>query len=236
MNTNLIVKLPPLIRELAIRRSWFEERDGLLAKASSFNRISSRESFETAGATLSAISRSIEIVDAMRMKLAAPFLQAAKTIKAAADSAKAPLEEARATLRAKLSVYADKERGRKETARLRALAVRESAVEEYGRVQLLSVERFGSQTTLFNPPLPPEPPKRPAPFPKAESVAVRANLRFEIADESQVPREFLSPDKSKIREWLNLNREDLRERLRENPSASPLPGIVFKLETEVVPR
>ena len=236
MQTNLLVKLPTLVRQISIRKSWFEERDRLVSEAEAIRKISSESDFEKAGAILAALSRSMSIVDSMRAKLAAPFLLAAKTIKAAADSAKAPLETARNALRAKLAAYADSERKRKESARRRAFAARKAAAENFKRLQQIAIEDFASETTLFNPPLPPEPSKAPASFPKAGSVAVRATLKFEIADEGKLPRCLLSPDKAKIASWLELNRDSLRTRLREDPAYSPLPGIAFKLVTEVVPR
>ena len=236
MQTNLLVKLPPLVREISIRKNWFEERERLLADAASVRRVGSKAEFERAGAILSALSRSVNTVDAMRTKLATPFLVAAKTIKAAADSAKEPLEKARGVLRAKLSTYADSERKRKEATRLRAFATREAAEEEFRRVQQIALDSFASDTTLFNPPLPPDPQRKPASFPKAESVAVRSKLVFEIGDETKLPRGLLSPDKAKITAWIDINRDSLRERLKAEPGYSPLPGIVFKLVTEVIPR
>jgi len=236
MACNLIVRLPAQIRELAIRKSWFEERERLLAEARDIDRIDSKADFERAGSILAAIIRSVSSVDSMRAKLAAPFLQAARTIKDAADAAKAPLEKARDCLRIKLARYAEAERRRRESARLKAYAVREAAEEEYAAAQRCAVEEFRSESVVYNPPLPPEPPKRPAAFLKTASVSVRARLEYAVSDESQLPRELLSPDKARIRAWIDSNRESLRERLKADPSFTPVPGLSLKLSTEVLPR
>jgi hypothetical protein len=236
MTNEVLINLPVLARRLAIRRDWFSSRDALLAEARSVERIASKAEYERFGRVLASLSNMISTVETMRLRLSAPFLQAAKTIKAASDSAKAPLEAAREVLRRKLSTYAESERRRRENARRKAWRVRETALDDYKKLEKIACVEFGSRSEVYNPPLPPEPPKKEAPYLKAESVAVRSRLVYEISEPEKLPREMLAPDKAKIAAWLELNRESLREALKADPAYSPMPGLRFKLVAEVVPR
>jgi len=216
VSSTLAIRLPASPKGVAIKRSWLEERDRLLAQASSLPGVDSMESFERGGEILSAIGSAIDAVEAMRIRISKPFLMAAKAIKTASDAACAPLVEAKASLRTRLARFACEERRR-------AIAYARRAASKRPKCETRSFSPFKT---------------RLAPYPKSASVSVVSKLVYEIRDEGLLPRELLSPDKSKIRAWLDANRERLRASLAKSPASgdSLTPGLRLRLSTDVIRR
>jgi len=212
----LAIRIPAQPRRISIRQSWLEERDRLLKQALSLPAIDTKEGFDRGGEILSAIGSAIDAVESMRVRVSKPFLMAAKAIKAASDAACEPLLEAKASLRAKLASFACDER-------------RKAALEAKRKAR----ETPKSQRKSFCPIR-----FRREPYPKSANVSVVSKLVYEIRDESLLPRELLSPDKTKIRAWLDANRGRLKASLAnaqayEDPSA---PGLRLRLSAEIARR
>jgi len=237
MAVNLLIRLPSVSPEVTIGKDWFIERDKLLSEAGTLESISDEDSFKRGADLLSGVTRTSNKLEKMRRAFSRPFNEALKTIKKASDSARAPLENAKGELKAKLSSYADEQFRKYEAVQSEILEERKECAEKQEYFRELARNEFGeTETELFNPSFVDYDPGTAKPC--AENVAVKANISFEIANASEVPREFLSVDEKKIRLWLNLHRDEIRRKLKTSPecSSSFIPGVSVKLETDVVSR
>ncbi|OGV51293.1 MAG: hypothetical protein A2X49_03775 [Lentisphaerae bacterium GWF2_52_8] len=235
MSTNLLVKLPATKPEALIGKDWFETRDQLIGDAKKHHEIRNRNEFETAAGILQRMTKLSLRLEKLRKEVSRPFQEATKLIKRAADNAAAPLEEAREGLREILNSFAgaQKLREREEEEKFRRNC--EKLLCEHSRLQSLAVSELGAELELFSPELP----SAPCPgIPMADSVAVKEVLGFELINESLLPREFFSVDERKIRAWISQRRDELRDQLEKDPSfaSKAIPGLLLKLETEVVSR
>ncbi|OGV48655.1 MAG: hypothetical protein A2017_04405 [Lentisphaerae bacterium GWF2_44_16] len=237
MATNLLIRLPSVSQEVTIGRDWFVERDKLLAEAGTLKTISDEDSFKRGAGLLSGITKTSNKLEKMRRDFSRPFNDALKTIKKASDSARAPLESVKKELKSRLSFYADEQFHKYEAAQSEFMREQKECSEKQEYFKELARDEFGdSDTELFNPSFVEYDPGSVRPG--AENVAIKSTLSFEIASPGEVPREFLSVDEKKIRLWLNLHRDEIKQKLKDSPECalSVIPGVKIKLETDVVSR
>ena len=237
MAANLLIRLPSVSPEVTIGKDWFIERDELLAEAGTLEHISDENSFKKGAGLLSGITKTSNKLEKMRRDFSKPLNEALKTIKKASDSARAPLESAKKELKSKLSTYADEQFHRYESEQAELQDRKKECAEKEEYFKELAKDEFGdSDTELFNPSFVEY--ETGAVRPGAENVAIKSTLSFEVACPAEVPREFLSVDEKKIRLWLNLHSNEIKQKLKESPeySLSLIPGIRLKLETDIVSR
>lgn len=144
-------------------------------------------SFERGAALLKELVTARKAVDDL-------FTPIVRSVNAARNKVRAPLQQAEDRIRLELGKYAQA----KERARVEA-AGRE--LQEQQRLLALGEREEGEQGTTGEAPAAstptPEPEHLPE-LPKPEGLGFRDLWCFEITNEAQIPREFLMPDETKI--------------------------------------
>lgn len=152
------------------------------------------DTLDDAANALASIARLKKGIEERRVSWVKPLNDTVKKVNDWFKSVAAPLESADKLLRGKIQTYQAEEarRRREEEERLRKLAEKEHAK------QVAKAERKGEEP-------PPPPPTVVVPGPattirsSAGTVSTTKVWDFEIVDESQIPREFLMVDTTKIR-------------------------------------
>lgn len=113
-----------------------------------------------------------------------------------------PAEEAEGIVKRKMADYQQEQerRAAEEAARLREQAMKEA--EERRLQEAIALERAGdkraAEAAIEAPIVAPPPPIAARPTPKVEGVSFKTAYKFEVTDESIVPREFLKVDEVKL--------------------------------------
>ena len=211
MTTTALALPPPrLPAKLEISAEWLAERDQLAGQAAALTIIDNQGQFTAAELLLRQITSKSNEAETLRKALSDPFNRAAKDIKAMADGAREPLEEAKGKLKALMGIYIRAEQLRQQQEMER------KAAEQAAEQKRLEAERAKAV-------------EEDNPFAEAEAVAkaeavvapivpdtattrrvmTRAATvwKWEITDPTAVPREFCCPDERKIREHVNRNKE-----------------------------
>ncbi len=238
MSKNLLIKLPATAPEVRISSDWFEARDNLIEQAATLeSRINTDNGYLAAAELFCRVTKTGNRLEELRKQLCRPLQDAAKIIKDASDQARKPLENAKKSVQRKLLGFISRREKEIAAAEHRRNEIEMSADEEPGAFELLSDAEFElCDTIVYNPkpavdlPLPE--------MPKSSNVAVKKQLKFNIREPEKLPRSWLKPDTASIREWINLNRDALKQALAESPGGDfqPMPGIVVRLETEITAR
>lgn len=237
MANNLMIRLPELKSEVQISKDWFEERDVLISEASMISAVDNSEDFNLGALILNKITKTSNNLEKMRKALAKPFNDSLRLIKTASDKARQPLEEAKSELKSKLADYANRQALQYDTEEkiLEEMKKENSQKEKF--LTELATKEFGcTDTELFNTIEPDI--ENTVEKAKASTVAVKTKISFEISDEDKIPREFLSPDETKIRAWINLNRHIIIENIKQDEgyAADTIPGLKLKMETDITAR
>jgi hypothetical protein len=237
MANNLMVRFPELKSEVQISKEWFEERDILINEASTISSVNDSDAFNLGALLLNKITKTSNNLEKMRKALSKPFNDSLKLIKNAADKARLPLEETKSELKSKLADYANRQALQYEREeKLIGSLYEENSRKEKSLAELAEKEFGCTDTELFNT-LEPEL-ENTVEKAKASTVAVKTRIGFEITDENKILREFLSPDETKIRAWINLNKHVIIENMKHNSAyaVSTIPGVKLNLETDVTAR
>ncbi len=156
------------------------------------------------------ISKVLKLIECQRKEWTAPLNQTIKSINAKFASISEPAKTAEQIVNSKLIAYRRKleEEKRKEAAELQAKLEAE-AIKQAGEGQPVAPVPIVAQA----------PPKTI--YTQEGSVSFRKDWDFIIEDEQTIPREYCSPDSSKIRKAI---RDGVRE----------IPGVrIFQKETAI---
>lgn len=235
-----VIALPAIPQDVAIAPEWIRRRDELLTQATAIKEVSTQAEFDVAEAALKRVTKAGTELESLRKRLAEPFLEAQRSIKAVADRAVAPLEAEKVRLKKVVGDYvvrveAENRRRHEEAA---AAALEAQRREEEARAREDEARRkrdeeiASGQSTPFDDP-PPEagalPSVVPAPAPVVEVPIVRSmtNVRkvwkHQVVDGTKVPRQFCEPSDRILREAVRNGARDI-------------PGVRIWEETEVSAR
>jgi len=256
-----IIKLPAVTSEISLSGEWLAQRDELVKQAGEFGTISNNATMESAGDLLKKITRSSNELESIRLELTRPFNEAAKTIKAAADKAREPLEKSKADLQRTMTAYAVEqqrladEARRKAEAEARRLAEEAAAKQqrEYEEAQKRAEEERAKQQDMIDAGILdqcdakeievaepeqitiPEPVVPVVAVPTAGASNIRKVLVWDLTDLEKVSPMFMTFDEKKVNAWVKLNGDRIKAAIEKNDN-KPVefsPGITFRLETKV---
>jgi hypothetical protein len=184
-----------------ISTEWLAERNAIAEKASEITEITSQLNFEQAEILLKKITVTSNKAEKLRKQFAKPFQDFAKKIKKTSDEARQILELEKQRLKNLMAGYLKAEEEKREQAFMESI----------------SSESFFSDTPEPAVIIPEEPVKL--------MTSSRKVWKFEIIEPELVPRNFCSPDESKIRAYL-----------KENKDGANMPGVRFFEELTVQSR
>ncbi len=236
-----VIKLPALDNQIEIAPDWIAARDEIVAAAAVVKTIEHDADFRAAGDILRKLTKTSNAMEAFRKQYAEPYAEAVKIIKGAADTAREPLERAKARIQQALNRYAEEQQRKAEAERKRIEEEQRRAVE----AQLAEQERARKEAEelgLDEPePLEPVAPVAELPAvqaPHAEAVRVQTDVSWEVTDEERVDRAFMAVDPRKVNEWVRANKERIIEAIKEDAGqgAKLLAGIKLEVKTKVISR
>ena len=207
MNESLPMKIsvPKLPEVLGIESGWVTIKSDILERVNAITEVSSQSSFNEAEIVLKMITSHSNALEKQRKELAKPFQAIDKQIKALADSAREDLEIAKSNLKNKMTAYVDAQnQKRQEELEQKSEITKENPFAQYTQPSVLQPET--------------------APVTKLATSTVYV-WKFEIIDATQIPREFCIPDESKIRKYVQDNKE-----------GAAIPGVRTWQETQIKSR
>jgi hypothetical protein len=223
---------------LSRRVEWIAKREALTARAVAVVAVATDSDLETAGKLQTEITRILKDLEAARMALTRPIDAMKKDIMAQETQLAATLEKELFRLKKLNGDYATKKAAEAEAARKRIQAEARAQAE---RDQAVIDEQTRKSASLFGPaatfqPAPvqapaPAPVQPAAPIPQAPKTSANSfpeAWKFEITDQLQVPREFLTVDEGKIRAWIACQKK-LGVEIQNLKAA----GLRFFKETQV---
>ena len=226
MNEIKKIRVPaPMFPVVEISAEWLSERNAIAEKASEITEITSQLNFEQAEILLKKITVTSNKAEKLRKKLAKPFQDFAKKIKATSDEARQILELEKQRLKKLMAEYLKEEERKREEALMAEIARQEEERKRQEELKKAEEDDFFSdapEKPVYNPP-------EPAVIVPEETVKLMTSSRkvwkFEITEPELVPRNFCSPDESKIRAYL-----------KENKAGANIPGVRFYEELTVQSR
>jgi len=218
------VKLPANIE---VSPEWLKTRDGIMEKAAAVKAVASQADYTNAEIVLKLCVSVSNEAEKRRKDLTTPFNTLTKRIKAMADEAREPLETEKERLKSLLGKYiVEQERLRREAEEAAAMAALEME-RKRAEAEAAAAESDDAFAEPEYPdtevdmgdlvPFPDEPIK--------SMTSTYVHWCFEVEDETQVPRGFLSVDERKIREYVNRDKD-----------AANIPGVKIWSETRVKTR
>lgn len=239
---NKVIKLPEIPAEITIAPDWLATRAEIIEAASAVALIETGEDFDAAGELLRRITKTSNAMERFRKDMTAPLTEASRVVKRAADTARKPLEDAKARLQQLLNAYAAEQQRKAEEERRRIEAEQRRAVEE--QLARQQAEQEAADALGFDEPDEPLPePEVPAIVPqvdraRADAVRVQESIDWEIVDEGAIPRAFLALDPRRVNGFVAQHKDRIRELVKEQPdeAAKLVPGIAFRIETKVISR
>jgi len=195
----------PIPAQVSIDPAWIAERDKLLSNV--VIAIDSQAEYEAAEISLKKVGSHSSKLDKQRLEFIKPLTEFAKRAKAVADAARFPLEEAKANLKSIMVGYVAKMRKEEERKNEELAAIEAEA--EFNPFAAMLAPVVQAETAEV----------------KTTGSTIREEWRYEIEDESKIPREFLTPDVTKIRATVNANK-----------AATDIPGIRVYSEMAVQAR
>jgi len=180
----------PVPASVTIDPAWFTTRDKLLSNV--VVACDSQAEYEAAEISLKKVGSHSSKLDKQRLEFVRPLTSFAKDVKSIADKARTPLEEAKAVLKSLMTGYVMKQR-----------IAEEKRIEAEAQAQ--ASNPFAAMLVAKQP----EPEEL-----KTTASSVREEWRYEIENESLIPREFMTPDVTKIKVAVNANK-----------AATSIPGI-----------
>jgi hypothetical protein len=234
----LLIKLPAVKAQVSITADWFATRDALLEEVGKVQAVKTAADFEAAGVLLKRVTGNSNGLETMRTEITAPFLAAQKTIKAASDKAREPLEVAKANLKKMMEAYAAEQQRLAAIEQKRLEAEAQALAEKEAAERAAAEEEFGptEQETFQAPVVVAAPQVRVA---HGSTVTVKSKLVFEVFEPSQVPRRFMIVDQHAIRAYMAENEERIRAMLEEKGEDGGMAfvsGVRFSTETKVSAR
>ena len=236
-----VIKLPALNSEIEIAPDWIAARDQIVAEASGLVSVKDDSAFKLAGDMLRKITKTSNAMEAFRKQYAEPYAEAVKIIKGAADTAREPLEKAKARVQMMLNRYAEEQQRRAEEERKRIEEEQRRQIE----AQLAAQEkaRQEAETLGLDEPEPQEVAlvvelATVVEQPRADSVRVQTDVAWTLADEEKVDRAFLTIDSRKVNEYVRANKDRIAKAIKDDPAQADkiAPGLVFEIKTKVISR
>lgn len=232
MSTSLI-RIPAMPTEIALQHDWLQERDAILEQTKGIV-VENEVGFATASEFLQKITKLSNSVEKFRKQYAEPFNQAAKAIKAMADDARQPLEDAKNRLKAVISEYAERQRRiemeERRKAEEEARKAAEQANAEADEIKELFGEDAAPEVTVVAAPV--EVQRRAV----NSAVRIVRRVAWEATDESKIPVAFLSLDERKVNAYLRDHKAEIEQALEADGSYTFAPGIRLKFETTTASR
>lgn len=223
--------------EITIRSEWFVIRDALLKDAEAITAIEDDKAFNTAGQLLNALTKHSNGLEKIRKELSKPYTDAGKLIKQISDEARQSLEEWKEKLqREYLNPYARRKAEEAEAERRR---VEEQVRKEAERIiaeQEELRELFGDDEIPVQEVIVQQEALTVKEKPENDSVRIIERTVWELVDEKEVPPLFFVFDPHKVNEYLREHKDLITEKIKANPEAVIVPGIIFRIETQVTGR
>ena len=194
--------------QIVIQGDWIEERDKILSESQAI-KVKDQQSFTNAEFTLKKITGHSNELEKKRKELAAPFMDAQKKIKALADQNRADLEDEKTRLKKGMAkwIEAEEAKRKKEEEAAARLAAENAKSDPFGD----DADTAPSELVTA--------------APRKFASSARIVYDFEVVNPNLVPREFCSPDLSKIRTYINSNKD-----------AAKIDGVDIKKTTKVQSR
>jgi hypothetical protein len=240
MTKALTVKLPNVTKEITISEKWLVARDELLKRSKAIKAVEGQEDFETACELQNQVTKTSNKLESMRKDISKPFADAQKLIKAAADKAREPLEGEKSRLKNLTGAYAEKQRQAQLAEQRRIEKEQREAAEKQLAEQRKEQEALDA-LGIEEEPEQPEPeitvpePEPTVLAPQSDAARVVTSVEWDLVNEPQVPRAFMSFDPRKVNEYKRSHNESLKKRLEDDPASGNqiVPGIVFRIKTDV---
>lgn len=231
----ILIRLPSVSTEIEIPQAWIRERDELVARVAQIETVTEQVGFDQACQLLAHVTKASNKLEDERKKLAKPFREADATIKAAADSARQSLEQAKEKLKTLTGAYAEQQRRAQEADRRRIEEEQRRQIEEQA-AQRVAEEDLGvtEEAEVFAPAVTtPEPTVEVA---RSSAARVIERLVWEAVNEDAVPRGFMSIDSVKVNEHIRNNKEFITKLVKDGQGEQVITGLKFTIKTDVAAR
>lgn len=248
-STALTIILPDVSSQVTIAADWFAKRDELLAAAGAVRVVNTADACDQAGEFIRKLGKLAKALEDQRKQITDPFLKAQKLIKTKADEALAAVGAETERLKAQVAEFAARQQQQADERARQAEAARRAEIErQVADLEAANAanqqqadkeaELLGTDPAVFQPPpaivVPEAAPVVAAP--KIDGVRVSQALTFEVVNPDEVPRRFLCVDTHAIRMDLLAHKDEYMARLKDDPSWTPAPGVVVRIETKVASR
>lgn len=181
---------------IALPGEWMEQRENVVRAAGGITSVTRQIDLDNATEADAAIKSLLKELEKKRKAVTSKLDAAKKQIMAQEKDLAAPLTEQHERLERMINAYvAEQMRKRREQEEAAQRAIAESAVKADAD------DPFGLGAA-----------PAPVPFvateaPKSDSATFVERLAFEVVNESEVPRQFLSVDEKKIRAFLEYQKK-----------------------------
>ena len=232
--SRIIIRLPQLAAEIEIPQAWLKDRAELMGTASAITTVNNAKTFEDASWIMAKVTKLASMLETHRKALSKPLRDAADTIKEAADAAAQPLLVEKARLQALLGAYAEQERKRAADEAKKIEAEQRRQIEEQLAKKQAEADLGMDDEQVFAPEV-----TAPAPTvvpPKAAGVRTVERLAYLVDDLDKVPRGFLTLDTSAVLAHQRQHAEFIKQQIKDGKGSDLIPGLTFRIETDVVAR
>ncbi len=188
--SDLVRRVKSLPTSIVIDGKWVASRDKLVEKCVALKSINSQDEYDDAGILLKKLTKTSNGAEELRKKATKPLDDFKSTVKEMVDEAREPLEEHKARIKKEMGRYWQDVENKRQ-AELEAKTVEVAKKVEADPFAMLDAEPVKLETRYVE---------------KTIST-IKKVWKFRIIDESLVPREFCSPNESKIREYVNANKD-----------------------------
>ena len=238
----LTIRIPNLPSEVTITPDWLTLRAELIEAAAGIATVDTPETFDAAGELLRKITKASNAMEKFRKEYADPYNEAVRTIKKAADTAREPLETAKARIQGALNAYAAEQQRKAEEERKRIEEAQRKEVErqmaERAKAEA-EAEELGLEDELPEP----VPVEVPSIIPqidraRADAVRVQESVEWALVDEAAVPEAFKTFDPRKVNAWMAGEKDRVRTALKADAGMADkvIPGLRFTITTKVISR
>lgn len=215
------IQLVSLNQAVERESKWIEGRALLLADAVDIVAVDNDSQLESASAVYTRITKHVSALEKIRKSVTGPLDDLKKQIMSQERELKATLEAEAARIKGMNDAYATAKFDREQAERQAAIdAAAHAAIESDAAADL-----FGNADvqTASEPIIIPSADK-----PRTSAGRTVIRWEFEVIDTSQIPREFMSVDESKIRKY-----RDYQIQIGNEPS---IPGVMFTRNISVESR
>lgn len=217
---------------VAVDNDWIKSRDTLLTHSANVQAVANIEENEIASELLRKITKISNALETRRKELCDPLNRAAKEVKSAGDTARAPLENEKARLKSLLADYAEAEYKKRQAERRAAEdAERQRAAEAAAEIE--AAETLGIDTPEVVEVAIPETPAQPL-IQSAGGTRTSVAISWRLIDESAVPEAFKVFDPRKVNEFKRSLEATIKAAIEKGEQ--PIPGIEFFEEIKIASR